>query len=429
MVIYLNGEKVASLLRAPGGRLELAYADAWLSSPNRRPLSLSLPLGKARFSGEIVQNFFDNLLPDSESIKRRIQARFRARSSDSYDLLWHIGRDCVGALQLLPETVEAVDVKKIEGRGLSEANIASMLSNYQTMPLGMAEGDDFRISIAGAQEKTALLRLDGRWLLPAGLTPTTHIFKLPIGRNSRFDLSTSVENEWLCHLVLKEFNIPVADAEMAVFDGMKALIVTRFDRRMSRDGAWIIRLPQEDFCQALGISPGLKYESAGGPGIIDIMRLLMGSTNRVQDRHNFMKTQFVFWLLAAIDGHGKNFSIFLEPEGRYHLTPMYDVLSAHPLMENEDFVAQRVKMAMALRGKRPHYHWQRIKPRHWLSTAKACGFPGDEMEGIISEVLASMDAVINRVEFQVPKGPAQEVARAIFKGMRSSREIYLSDAD
>ena len=427
MVIYMNGEKVAKLSRATGGRLELAYLDEWLSSPSRRPLSLSLPLGKARFSGEIVQNFFDNLLPDSEPIRRRIQARFRTKSSDSFDLLWHIGRDCVGALQLLPEEVEAVDVKKIEGKGLSEADIASILSNYQTMPLGMAEGEDFRISIAGAQEKTALLQIEGHWLLPVGLTPTTHILKLPIGKNSRFDLSESVENEWLCHLVLKEFSIPVADAEMAVFDGMKALVVTRFDRRMSSDGAWIIRLPQEDFCQALGVSPGLKYESAGGPGIVDIMRLLMGSTNRAQDRRNFMKTQFVFWLLAAIDGHGKNFSIFLESQGRYRLTPMYDVLSAHPLIEKGDFAAQRIKMAMALRGRRPHYHWQRIKPRHWLGTAKACGFPEDEMRGIISEVLDSLDAVIGRVGLQVPEGPAQEVAEAIFRGMRTSREMYLAE--
>lgn len=425
--IYMNGEKVAKLSRTNGGKLELAYLEEWLSSANRRPLSLSLPLGKARFSGETVQNFFDNLLPDSEPIRRRIQARFRAKSGDSFDLLWHIGRDCVGALQLLPEEVDKVEVRRIEGRELSETEIASILSNYQTMPLGMAEGEDFRISIAGAQEKTALLKIDDHWRLPRGLTPTTHIFKLPIGKSSRFDLSDSVENEWLCHLILKEFAIPVADAEIAAFAETKALVVTRFDRRMSDDGTWIIRLPQEDFCQALGISPGLKYENSGGPGIVSIMKLLMGSTNRAQDRRNFMKTQFVFWLLAAIDGHGKNFSIFLEPQGRYHLTPMYDVLSAHPLLEKGDFAPQRIKMAMALRGRRPHYHWQRIKQRHWLGTAKACGFPEQEMKGIISEVLDSIESVIDRVGRQVPEGAAQEVAGAIFRGMRTSREMYLAE--
>jgi len=125
--IYMNGEKVARLSRIGRGSLELTYVDEWLSSSNRRPLSLSLPLGRLRFSGEAVQNFFDNLLPDSEPTRRRIQARFRAKSSDSFDLLWHIGRDCVGALQLLPEEVDAVDVKRIEGRELSEAEIATIL--------------------------------------------------------------------------------------------------------------------------------------------------------------------------------------------------------------------------------------------------------------------------------------------------------------
>jgi len=425
--IYMNGEKVARLSRSGGGHLELAYQEGWLVSPNRRPLSLSLPLGRVPSSGEVVQNFFDNLLPDSESIRRRIQARFKARSSDCFDLLWHIGRDCVGALQLLPEELESVDVRRIEGRNLSEAEIATMLSNYQTKPLGMAEEDDFRISLAGAQEKTALLRFNGHWQLPQGFTPTTHIFKLPIGKNTRFDLSDSVENEWLCHLILKEFSIPVADAEVAAFNGVKALVVTRFDRRMSADGSWIIRLPQEDFCQALGVSPGLKYENNGGPGIAAIMRLLLGSQNRAEDSRTFMKAQFIFWLLAAIDGHGKNFSIFLEPQGRYRLTPLYDVISAHTLRDRGEYAHQKLKMAMSLRGKKPHYHWQRIREHHWLGTAKECGFPEEEMRGIISEVLGTLDGVIERVGAQVPEGAAQEVADAIFRGMRVSREMFIAD--
>jgi len=227
-------------------------------------------------------------------------------------------------------------------------------------------------------------------------------------------------------LVLKEFSIPVADSVIGMFGGIKALVVTRFDRRMSGDGTWIIRLPQEDLCQALGVPPGLKYENNGGPGIASIMRLLMGSTNRAQDSRNFMKVQFIFWLLAAIDGHGKNFSIFLEPLGRYHLTPMYDVLSAYTLLEKGNISPQRIKMAMALRGKKPHYNLQRIQRRHWLNTAKACGFPEDEMKDIISEVLDSMETVIDRVGNQVPDGPEQEVAEAIFKGMRASREICIA---
>lgn len=421
--IYMNGEKVARLSKLRGGDLELRYEQSWLSSESRRPLSLSLPLGTVPFTGNVVQGFFDNLLPDSDSIKKRIQARFQAPSHDSFDLLSHVGRDCVGALQMLTEEMDEVEVRKVEGTALSEAEIADRLTHYKTMPLGMTEDDDFRISIAGAQEKTALLWWKEQWHVPHGLTPTTHIFKLPIGKHI-FDLSDSVENEWLCHLILKEFGVPVAGASIATFGESKALVVERFDRRWARDGSWIIRLPQEDCCQAVGIPPALKYESNGGPGIVSIMRLLQGSTNALEDRRRFMKVQFLFWLLAAIDGHGKNFSIFLEAGGRFALTPIYDVISAHPLMAKGDLKVQRAKMAMALRGKSPHYHWDRIKRRHWLQTAKVCGVPEKEMEGIFKETLESLDEVIERVARQVPSSEVDEVAGPIFAGMRQAREMF-----
>jgi serine/threonine-protein kinase HipA len=427
--IYMNGEKVGRLSRSSTGKLELAYADTWLTSQRRRPLSLSLPLGKTPIIGDSVHNFFDNLLPDSTSIRRRIQARVKASSTDSFDILWHIGRDCVGAMQLLPEEFDQVDVRKIEGRAVSDAEMADILTNYKTMPLGMGEEEDFRISLAGAQEKTAFLRSEGEWYQPLHMTPTTHIFKLPMGKNSQMDLSDSVENEWLCHLLLKEFSVPVANSYIWRYEKTKALVVDRFDRKLSSDGTWIIRIPQEDICQALGIAPALKYEKDKGPGIVEVMNLLRGSQNRSEDTRVFMKCQFIFWLLAAIDGHGKNFSIFLEQEGRYVLTPIYDVISVHPVMREGGLPPQRAKMAMAQRGKKPHYAWERIKYRHWLNTAKLCGYPQDIMEGIISEVLDTMDLAIERTSSQVAGGEVERVGEAIFAGMRQSREMLVKSRE
>jgi len=128
----------------------------------------------------------------------------------------------------------------------------------------------------------------------------------------QLDLSGSCENEWLCLNIMKAFGLPVPRSQIQYFGEIKVLIVERFDRRWSANRSWLIRLPQEDMCQALNIAPARKYENDGGPSILQIMSLLNGSSNAQADRKQFFKAQVIFWLLCAIDGHGKNFSLFLE---------------------------------------------------------------------------------------------------------------------
>lgn len=423
LFVFMNGERTGILTRSANGRLEFGYNAGWLESSMGRPISLSMPLGKQTYSGDVVENFFDNLLPDSIPIRNRIQRKFGASSSRGFDLLWHVGRDCVGALQLSPEDHPG-DVRKIVSEPLSDAEIAELLKNYQTMPLGMREDKDFRISVAGAQEKTALLNLAGQWHRPLGATPTSHIIKLPIGRleHSDIDLSNSVENEWLCHLILKAYGIPTASSEIRTFEDVTALVTERFDRRWSADKSWLIRLPQEDMCQALNIPPQLKYESDGGPGIVEIMDLLLGSRNSLEDRKRFMTQVFLFWIMGAIDGHAKNFSISLYPEGAFQLAPAYDVISAYPLTAKGQLNTKRIQMAMSLRSKNRHYSWQQMMNRHWLATAKKCNFPENEMHGIIARVLLEMDQVISRVEAHLPARFPVYVADPVFKGMLKARE-------
>jgi serine/threonine-protein kinase HipA len=420
----MNGRKVGQLTRTSSGKLRFSYCEEWLGWELRRPLSLSMPLTQEPNTGDLVENYFDNLLPDSQPIRNRIQARFSARSNRCFDLLWHVGRDCVGALQLFPEDRGTVDVQRVESVPIGETEIAETLRNYQTMPLGMGRDHDFRISIAGAQEKTALLWFNNRWCRPVGVTPTSHIFKLPIGRivHSGMDLSDSVENEWLCHLILKTYGLPVANVEIRSFDRVKVLVVERFDRRWAEDGSWLIRLPQEDMCQALGVPPALKYEVDGGPGIEQIMDLLLGSSEGLADRRTFMTMQVLFCLLAAIDGHAKNFSIFLQPGGGFRLTPAYDIMSAFPLLAKRQLEQQNLKMAMAIKGNTRHYQWTRIMYRHWLSTAQLCRFPVDEMAAILNDLLERMDDVIMVVARQLPQSFPQEVSESIFQGMRNARD-------
>lgn len=425
LAIWTNGQLVGHW--TPSGRrpTELHYATAWMQSGSGRPLSLSLPfplIGNEPLKGEVVENFFENLLPDSAIIRRRLAARFTEGSEDTFDLLAAIGRDCVGAIQLLPPDQPPDGYDRIEGEPLSPQDIAHLLRGTVNTPDHgrRDEEDDLRISIAGAQEKTALLWHEGRWMRPQGATPTTHIIKMPLGLigNMRRDMSTSVHNEWLCLKLLQAFGIPVANAAIETFaDHPPVLVVERFDRRLHE---WIVRLPQEDFCQALGVSPFRKYEADGGPGVATLAQILQASQNARADLKTLLASQLLFWLLAATDGHAKNFSIRLLPGGRFELTPLYDVLSAWPIIgETGNLLSfHRAKLAMAISGKSRHYELNSIMRRHFNATAARCGW-GENCEDIITEVLANVEGAIEGATSQLPLGFPDGVAAAIFDGMRS----------
>ena len=420
--VLMNGSPVGWLSRRSNGIVSLNYDTAWLANANTRPLSLSLPLTTQVYSGDRVENFFDNLLPDNISLRNRLQVRTGAASTRAFDLLYHIGRDCVGALQLVPEG-ESIDVKKITASKVDDEQIETILQSHNAMPLGVDLDSDFRLSVAGTQEKTAFLKIRDTWYRPFGATPTSHIFKLPMGGfgQSELDLSESVENEWLCQQLLIAFGVPVACTQMALFGNQKILVVERFDRRWAADGSWLMRLPQEDMCQATGTPGALKYETDGGPGMRAVMDLLLGSDRAHADRKMFMTTQLLFGMLGAIDGHAKNFSIFLRPGGRFHLTPLYDVISIYPLVASHQIALPKVKMAMAVLGKNRHYHWKTITRRHWLDTARKCRYAEQEMAGIIGKCCDLVTGCIEKVTATLPSDFPGHVAESLFSGVRQAR--------
>lgn len=198
---------------------------------------------------------------------------------------------------------------------------------------------------------------------------------------------------------------------------MKVLVVERFDRQLSNDKTWIIRHPQEDMCQANGVSPALKYENEGGPGITQIMELLKSSIHPEEDRRQFMTMVFLFWLLGGIDGHAKNFSVFLKQGGRFELTPVYDVISAYPLAEKHQLEYRKLNMAMALHGKNTHYAWHEIMTHHWFDEAKKVNFPETEMQSIIDLSINNVDSVIDSVSSRLPDDFPSEISKAIFDGI------------
>lgn len=422
--IWANGERVGSWVIPATGEMELHYDESWCRSSAGRPLSLSLPfgVGKAPLKGERVENYFDNLLPDSPEIRRRIATRYKTDTTQPFDLLRAIGRDCVGAVQLLAENEAPQNVDKIEGTPLSDEDIEHLL-RATTSPITSANDDDeFRISLAGAQEKTALLHHAGRWMRPHGATPTTHILKLPLGLvgNRKVDLQTSVENEWLCLAILRAYGLPVPDAQIATFGREKALCVKRFDRAYGRTGA-LLRLPQEDFCQALGVAPHRKYESHGGPGARDIADILRQSEHVREDLETFLSAQILYWMLAAPDGHAKNFSIRLLAGGRFQLAPLYDVMSIWPVEGDagNQWSWHKATLAMAVWGKSKHYKMRDIQRAHFNTTARLCHY-GPDAEPLIARLVARTPDVVASVSRHLPTGFPERVAVRIFEGLQRS---------
>jgi serine/threonine-protein kinase HipA len=412
--VYVGSSKVGQYSRAPGGATSFRYDPTWLSSERAFPISLSMPLSDRIWSGEAATSYFDGLLPDDHTVREKIAAREHAESAGIFDLLAVIGRDCVGALRFVPEGADPGDPTRMEYRPVTDEEIAARLAALGTNPLGLyAEEDEFRISIAGVQEKTAFLQIDNRWQLPLGPTPTSHIFKpaMKEGPNGA-DFSDTPWNEWLCLVLCRALGLATADAEVRLFDGKPVIVVERFDRVWQEDVLY--RLPQEDICQALGVPPLRKYQSDGGPGIVEVMEFLNGAVAPHEDRLTFMKAQIVFWLLAAIDGHAKNFSIFLAPGG-YRLTPLYDVMSAAPYPE---FPVQKVKLAMAL-GDKGYYRLNQIQLRHFSQTGQKAGLHEQDMASIFSDLTSRMeDALAEAAALAAEAGMPESTAGPILTGVR-----------
>lgn len=435
----MNGELVGEWSSGTRRNSAFAYALSWWQSPHARPLSLSLQrlVGDAPHRGPYVDAWFENLLPDSPAIRERLRRRFRTASAEAIDLLAAIGRDCVGAVQILPLGETPADIRQINAVPLSDADVAEMLRNVTSgaLPgLGRPSATPLRISIAGAQEKTALLRHNGKWCEPQGATPTTHIMKLPLGLigNIRADMTHSVENEWLCLQLLSLWGLPTAHASLARFrddiSEEKVLVVQRFDRTIHTDEAtaesWLVRLPQEDLCQVFGLPRDDKYEADGGPGISRIIELLAKGANAVADIKMFVLAQLAGWLLAAPDGHAKNYSIFLKKEG-YTLTPLYDVLSAWPIIGTgaNQLAEQDAELAMGLRRQRGlERTLQRIATDHWKALASQSGIP--DMFQLMEHLVERADNSFGQFAEQLPADFPMQVWTRIEQGVRAQCEKF-----
>ena len=405
--VWYERTRVGTLIKATDGGVAFSYDPGWLASDVAFPVASVLPLTQADWKGDPVIAAFDNLLPDAEGeLRERIAARVGAEGKDVFSLLSALGRDCVGALQFLPleEEPAALDM---EYREISEAEMVADLKNLAAAPLALGDDEDFRISIAGAQEKTAYLRVGDHWAKPRGITPTSHIFKTPMGilpGPDEIDMSDSVENELFCMTLAHEVGLPVAKVQKIALPGLVTLAVERFDRVW--EGETLRRLPQEDICQSLGFPSARKYQKSGGPGIGEIMELLRESDEPIQDRETFFRTQIFYFLIGASDGHAKNFSLQLGRRGRLRLAPLYDILSVAPVVHAGRLQRKRYRLAMSIDG---HYGIDEIVPRHFEAEGKASGLPRNRALELLAEMADRLGPALGRTTL----GMADQVPAAV----------------
>lgn len=387
LVVFLSGVEVGTVARDSRGRLAFSYEDAWRRSPDAYPLSLSMPLGAAEHPHGKIEPFLWGLLPDDERVIDRWASDFHV-GRDAFSLLAHVGEDCAGAVQLVPR--EAVHAGSAVRRGrvewLTEEDVAGRLRALRgDQTAWRRPGDGGQFCLAGAQAKTALLLRDDRFGIPSGRIPTTHILKPPIPQ-----LAGHVENEHFCLELARELGLPTPRSEVRRFGEEVALVIERYDRIRHR-GA-LLRLHQEDCCQALAVMPSRKYENQGGPGVRTIVELLRAASSApVDDVRTFVDTLAFGWLVGGTDAHGKNYSLLLASEGRVRLAPLYDLGS---ILLHPELGTRKLKLAMKIGGT---YLLEQIGRRQWSALANGLRLPADQLVASVRAMAARLPEASERV--------------------------------
>lgn len=370
LVVLLDGKEVGRVRSDARGRLTFIYDSNWRGTQGAYPLSLSMPLAAEQHGPASVQAFLWGLLPDNERVLDRWAKKFQVSARNAFALISHVGVDCAGAIQFVtPDRLEALrtgENDKIEWLGPPEIakRLQALREDHAAWRLPRDTG---QFSLAGAQPKTALLLKKGQWGIPSGRVPTTHILKPPTGH---FD--GHAENEHVCLLLARNLGLPVADTKVMRFENEVAIVVERYDRQLS--GNDIIRIHQEDVCQAMGVPPTKKYQNEGGPtpaNVIDILRT--NSTDRAADVQTFVSALGFNWLIGGPDAHAKNYSLLLAGGPHVRLAPLYDVASILPY---DDVDIRKIKLAMKVGGE---YKLDLIGLRQWQKFARETRIDTDEL--------------------------------------------------
>ena len=354
--VWLFDQPVGSLSLA-GGRLSFQYRPDWLSQPNAVALSQSLPLGPDPFNDHQCRAFFAGLLPEGK-LRRLIAQQCQVSSQNDFALLNAIGGECAGAITFVPDGQPISTANQTGIQWLDEPQLIALLNELPRRPM-LAGRDGMRLSLAGAQDKLPVVFDGERIGLPKGGQPSTHILKPAIA-----SVQDSVINEGFCLALAQAMGMPTAQAQIFQVSDRQVLLVARYDRRVGTDGQ-PVRIHQEDFCQALGTVPEMKYQNEGGPDLKACFDLLRKASRPSAPQVLRLLDAVIFnALVGNHDAHAKNFSLLYATGRAPTLAPLYDMLSTAVY----DHLTP--KMAMKLGSK---YKFTEVQTRHWDQFAQASG--------------------------------------------------------
>ena len=335
--VIICGTPAATLHQDATGLPSLRYDETYAGTP----LSLTMPVSNRVYRHDIVRPYLFGLLPDDERQRRAIASEHGVSANNPVALLDHIGLDCPGGVQFCrPERLGAALAREGDYRPLSEHEIAAKLASLRSSADATWMGTGESWSLGGNQGKFALAWHDGAWCECLGSSPTTHIFK-----NGVAGYRLEALDEYVCMKCAQACGIAAANVDYRVFENQPALIVTRYDRALNAAGD-VIRLHQEDLCQALGVMPNMKYTSDGGPTTHDVLNLLSTTSHPTENLIAFTQMLFFNYLVGAPDAHAKNYSLLLGNNGETLLAPLYDVASGLPYGGPKD----TTRLAMAIGG-------------------------------------------------------------------------------
>ena len=402
--VWLYGLRVAVVDKVRG-RPRLAYTVEAQEryAPGTPLLSIALPVRAERYPQGIVGTYLDGLLPEGEA-RRTIARDFNLGPNDTYGLIRALGRDCAGAVVIQPaEEPAPPPPTTLSAEPLTDETVAELVTNLRSAPLGA--GGRVRISLAGVQEKLLLTRMpDGRWGRPVDGTPSTHILKPEIAA-----YPDSVANEAFCMRIARHLGLEVASVDTTEVEGRKLIVVERYDRSVSADGA-VKRIHQEDFCQAATAAPDLKYEEDGGPSLSRIASIVQAVASP-DSLERLLRHVTVNALVGNGDGHAKNFSLLHEESGRLSLAPAYDVMST--LVYGDDHLALYVDNVRRT---------NRVNAERIVNEAASWGMPVGRAAELVDDILVRAREAIDASRSETPDLPEAvvDVVKGQLRQMRGS---------